>query len=1323
MTAKSPAAAAALSSKKRKLVNVHLLNGDEHLVNVDVKSKFQEVFNQVVGHLSIRETEYFGLAFKKDDEYHFILLDEKIHKLAPKQWKSGPGEGLDSQGKALINVWFRIQYYVDQVILLRERVTRHQYYLQLKENVVLYNHLYNEEKCLQLAAYALQADHGNFIEEKHGCGYFNPTLYFPYWVVERHGLEYLEKNVPTLHKDLHNMSRNDAELRYIKVASSPPGAHNLHLYTVRKRKSDKACNTWLAVCAKGVEIYEDDAGYKNHISTFLWKDIGKLYFDKKKFEIRSVQSAGGRRFMYYTDCDIKSKYLLNIARGTHMFQMAIQPKLMEIQHLDNEDQKRYRASYTYSDSRDRGLLQHSPSKSVSAAGSSCNQRYSLISDASSNTTSGIVSDRMAVSFDDGDDHSREIMIDCPPGSVSSGTPNQSRSKFQLLSSFKQSPQSSKTSPIQVPRSLELFKAADGKNISPQELSPTSSNGSWRARHVSNPACLKGSSSVPLPSPNTPSQDTGPYSGLRRSGGRKGSFSKQYIHGSLLMSGDRNTSGDSAVSLSGIFSGSDKLAPLSLPPADQQTAPAVAAGKTSGGAASFSLTPPLSLGHFKRKTGPSPPSSLNFSSSLGIKDFPAEQYKSRTSPREVSPYCKPASSPRELSEKLSTLTSPRANIPEHYGSPRSKTLPHTQERSETSLKSQGSPRDVNSDLLKFQFTPRRYAGTGSPRTDSLYPAQANTLQTHVTAWVESDAAQKEENTSSANTNTGTLLPASDQAQLAHTIPVQQQQQQQQQHFFSQQHPLQHYNTQPVYQPQHPLPLSIQQYHVQHLHALHSRQQEHAQLQQTYSHLQQQQQQLQSFPLQAEQASRTATEQYLAAVQQRTSKPHLLQHQQSTPIQPSYLHSEEPSSSSALTTKTDPEELYPNSTNNDTDLAHLQNRYGVLLQYQQSQLSSQPQQPQQQYQQQHSFQQLLQQMNQQAHVSPSVAAQQESRTFAISKEIQRIQSEQPMVLNYKAAQEIEENKENLFFRTDNKEDVAQESVAVVTHEVEQTVSARPSQERQEPVKGNLHPELKHILGQSHAISLPLITALCNDSTLMQDSRSQSGSRSSYDTSTVRSTDSRLTRLSHDTDSRRWSSCCQAGAGSATPEMMLSTLSGRPYSWHSEHFELDSQLSEAVDNSLPHQHLPASTPPNPRAAVTNKHLNMLDMKGKKNHSGAGNSSRAGVLVSSYLLPPQKMIESDPGPSSPRRLTHNGDGTSWWDSPVAIDTQAASWTDVIPYRLPIHQHMLAQSKQMQRTSRGHESQHRQQMVPHRLSSGGHRDSDSSLAHKQMMKENVGIA
>lgn len=38
------------------------------------------------------DTNAEKLFFLPDNEYNFILLDEKIHKLAPKQWKSGSGE-------------------------------------------------------------------------------------------------------------------------------------------------------------------------------------------------------------------------------------------------------------------------------------------------------------------------------------------------------------------------------------------------------------------------------------------------------------------------------------------------------------------------------------------------------------------------------------------------------------------------------------------------------------------------------------------------------------------------------------------------------------------------------------------------------------------------------------------------------------------------------------------------------------------------------------------------------------------------------------------------------------------------------------------------------------------------------------------------------------------------------------------------------------------------------------------------------------------------------------------------------------------------------
>lgn len=556
------------SKSKRKVVSVVLLNGEHLLVHVDVKGKLYEVFNQVAAHLSLRETEYFGLAFLRDEEYHFLVLDEKISKIAPKKWKTGPGEGFDSDDKPLLTLWFRVQFYVDQVVLLREKVTRHLYYLQLKENVLKYNHLYSEEKCFQLVSYALQADYGNYIADKHAAGYFDPCQYFPAWILEKRGATYLQDNCPLVHQDLHNVTRTDAELKYVREGSSPPGAHNLHFYRVRKKKTDKACNTWLAICARGVEVYEDDAGFKNLISTFLWPDIGKLYFDKKKFEIRSVGSAGGRRFTYYTESDVTSKYLLHICRSTHMFQMAIQPKLMEIRHLDAEDKKRYRESYIYSDARDLvtngGPVQYRASRSPgkSPAGT---QRYSVISDVSSNTTSGIVSDKLAISFDEGEEHTKEIIIDCPPRQSLHGTPGQSRTKMPLMGSYKMTPPTpgSRSSALP-PQSLELFRSpgSSGKG-SPaashlQELSPASSTGSYRAKlqqttHNMYTAPSK-SYGVPASSSSSPGQPYGLSSSasssprewgdvaLGRSVGRKESF--KGLQGPLLVALDRNVSGDS-----------------------------------------------------------------------------------------------------------------------------------------------------------------------------------------------------------------------------------------------------------------------------------------------------------------------------------------------------------------------------------------------------------------------------------------------------------------------------------------------------------------------------------------------------------------------------------------------------------------------------------------------------------------------------------------------------------------------------------------------------------------------------------------------------------
>ncbi|KAL8610960.1 hypothetical protein ACOMHN_042576 [Nucella lapillus] len=157
-----------------------------------------------------------------------------------------------------------------------------------------------------------------------------------------------------------------------------------------------------------------------------------------------------------------------------------------------KNKKRYKESYIYSDASDLhangGPVHHRSGRSPgkSAIGT---QRYSAVSDASSNTTSGIVSDRMALSFDEGEETGKEIIIDCPPKQRSLHRA-QGHPRMPLRDSYKLTPPTpSGINPPLPPQSLDLIpspRSSSGKGspASPphlQELSPASSSGSYRAK--------------------------------------------------------------------------------------------------------------------------------------------------------------------------------------------------------------------------------------------------------------------------------------------------------------------------------------------------------------------------------------------------------------------------------------------------------------------------------------------------------------------------------------------------------------------------------------------------------------------------------------------------------------------------------------------------------------------------------------------------------------------------------------------------------------------------------------------------------------------------
>ncbi|XP_035233921.1 uncharacterized protein LOC118205744 [Stegodyphus dumicola] len=302
----------------------------------------------------LSKPERIGPILGTNGEYIFIDLNLKVSKYAVRSWKT-QSNGIGGDGQPLLVLYMRIKYYVDCHLLISEKVVRHHYYLQLRENVKNYCQAVSEEKSFLLAALALQADLGNYDEEKHKNRYFEISNYFPSWIIEKLGEDFIIRNIPALHKDNAGLSRGEAQVGYIKEASDVTAPHNLHFYKMRRKKGKLWSDVWLGIRDSGIHIYEQQEHEKTKslLSTFLWCDIAKLHFEKKKFEILSEGSPEYRRFTYFVQTEELSKHLLWICRTTHHFHMANQNRVADLKKLELDGGKSYREAYIYTDKIDQ----------------------------------------------------------------------------------------------------------------------------------------------------------------------------------------------------------------------------------------------------------------------------------------------------------------------------------------------------------------------------------------------------------------------------------------------------------------------------------------------------------------------------------------------------------------------------------------------------------------------------------------------------------------------------------------------------------------------------------------------------------------------------------------------------------------------------------------------------------------------------------------------------------------------------------------------------------------------------------------------------------
>ncbi|XP_044128295.1 FERM domain-containing protein 6 [Bufo gargarizans] len=378
----------------RRSVCVFLPNDDTLNIIVNVKALCQELLDQVCDLIRLKDCHLFGLSVIQNNEHVYMELNQKLYKYCPKEWKKEASKGIDQFGPPMI-IHFRVQYYVENGRLISDRTARYYYYWHLRKQVLLSQSMTREEAYFLLAAFALQADLGNFKRNKHYGKYFEPEAYFPPWVIKKRGKDYILKHIPNIHRDQFALSVPEAHLMYIKEAARLEDVA-VHYYRLYKDKREVEASLILGLTLRGIQIFQSSGDEKQLLYDFPWTNVGKLVFVGKKFEILPDGLPSARKLIYYTGCSMRSRHLLQLLSNSHRLYMNLQPVLRQVRKLEeNEEKKQYRESYI-SDTLDQDMdqLEKRLRASGSSAGSVQHKRLSRHSTAShsSSHTSGIEAD-------------------------------------------------------------------------------------------------------------------------------------------------------------------------------------------------------------------------------------------------------------------------------------------------------------------------------------------------------------------------------------------------------------------------------------------------------------------------------------------------------------------------------------------------------------------------------------------------------------------------------------------------------------------------------------------------------------------------------------------------------------------------------------------------------------------------------------------------------------------------------------------------------------------------------------------------------------------
>ncbi|XP_045018079.1 band 4.1-like protein 4A isoform X6 [Bubalus bubalis] len=259
-------------------------------------TKGSVVLEHVFRHINLVEVDYFGLRYC-DRSHQTYWLD--------------PAKTL-SEHKELINtgppytLYFGIKFYAEDPCKLKEEITRYQFFLQVKQDVLQGRLPCPINTAAQLGAYAIQAELGDYDPYKHTAGYVSEYRFVP------DQKEELEEAIERIHKTLMGQAPSEAELNYLRTAKS------LEMYGVDLHPvyGENKSEYFLGLTPVGVVVYKN----KKQVGKYFWPRITKVHFKETQFELRVLgKDCSETSFFFEARSKTACKHLWKCSVEYHTF--------------------------------------------------------------------------------------------------------------------------------------------------------------------------------------------------------------------------------------------------------------------------------------------------------------------------------------------------------------------------------------------------------------------------------------------------------------------------------------------------------------------------------------------------------------------------------------------------------------------------------------------------------------------------------------------------------------------------------------------------------------------------------------------------------------------------------------------------------------------------------------------------------------------------------------------------------------------------------------------------------------------------------------------